>query len=163
MSRKKSRANLSHSGAEWGAKWKSPATLEFVLAQGLVATLAAVALVPSGANVAPPSRPGAWKQIGKVETSRFGRKLHVSRTAVNMTALAFVVTSRSPRRIQVAWDSYCEFESDDDYTEDHTGKASGVGRITVYPPVFDGATLCDVSVNTAAINGGKATVAVFSY
>ncbi|MDP9284970.1 MAG: hypothetical protein M3P41_08480 [Actinomycetota bacterium] len=68
--------------------------------------------------------------------------MHVYRTALGTKALAFVVTSRSPRRIHVSWSSYCEEQSDDGYTENYQGKLSGVARITSYPHVFDGATLC---------------------
>jgi hypothetical protein len=61
----------------------------------------------------------------------------------------------------VSWNSYCEFESDG-YTEDYSGRLSGVGRITHYPHVFDGATLCYVAINTAAVKGARVTAAVFS-
>ena len=80
-----------------------------------------------------------------------------------MKALAFVVTSRSARKIHVVWASYCEFNSDDDYTESYNGKLSGVGRITYYPHVFDGATHCDVAVNTEPIKGARSSIAVFAY
>jgi len=119
--------------------------------------------MPSPASVTPPSQPGPWKQVGKASTSRIGAKLHVSRTALGMKALAFVVASRSPRRIHVSWASYCEEQSDDGYTEDYTGRLSGVGRITYYPHVFDGATLCSVWFHTDAIKGARVTAAVFSY
>ena len=85
------------------------------------------------------------------------------RTALDMKALAFVVASHSPRRIQLSWTSYCEEQSDDGYTEDYSGKLSGVGRVTYYPPVFDRATLCYVTVNTEAIRGARVVTAVFSY
>jgi len=49
----------------------------------------------------------------------------------------------------LSWTSYCEEQSDDGYTEDYAGKLSGVGRVTYYPHVFDGATLCYVTVSTA--------------
>ena len=80
-----------------------------------------------------------------------------------MKALAFVVTSKSPRKIHVVWASYCEFNSDDDYTESYSGKLSGVTRITYYPHVFDGATHCDLSVYVAAIKGARVVAGVFSY
>ena len=80
-----------------------------------------------------------------------------------MTALAFVAASRSPHRMHVTWFSYCEFNSDDDYTESYSGKLSGVHRITYYPHVFESATHCDVSVNVAGIKGARVVGAVFSY
>src|SRR5205814_8094300 len=113
-----------------------------MLARGLAAGLGTLALAPSGASSAPPSRPGPWQGVGKVAMSRPGAKLHISRTALGMKALAFVVASQSPRRIHVVWASYCEFNSDDDYTESYSGRLSGVRRITSYPHVFDGATNC---------------------
>jgi hypothetical protein len=63
----------------------------------------------------------------------------------------------------LSWTSYCEEQSDDGYTEDYSGKLSGVGRVTYYPPVFDGATLCYVTVNTDAIKGARVVTGVFSY
>jgi hypothetical protein len=134
-----------------------------VLAKAIAAGLAGLALVPSGAQVPPPSQPGPWKQIGKAATSRLAGRLHLSRTAIEVKALAFVVTSRSPRPIHVHWASYCEEQSDDGYTEDYSGRLSGVGRVTSYPHVFDGATLCYVVVNTDAIKGARVSAAVFSY
>ena len=80
-----------------------------------------------------------------------------------MTALTFVVTSTSSRRINVSWASYCEFQSDDDYTESYSGKLHGVGRVTYYPHVFDGATLCDVAVSTLRVRGARVNMAVFAY
>ena len=80
-----------------------------------------------------------------------------------MKALAFVVTSRSPRRMHVQWTSYCEEQSDDGYTETFQGNLSGVKRVEYYPHVFDGATLCYVAVNTAAVKGSRVTEAVYWY
>jgi hypothetical protein len=139
------------------------ATLAVVLVRGLAAAVSALALAPSGPTLAPPSQPGPWQVVGKVATSRIGAKLHISRTARGMKALAFVVASKSPRRIHVVWASYCEFNSDDDYTESYSGRLSGVGRITSYPHVFDGATNCDVAVNADAVKGGRVVAAVYSY
>ena len=131
---------------------------------GIAAGVTALGLLgPAAASVPPPTQPGPWKQIGKAGTSRLGAKLHISRTAIEMKALAFVVTSRSPRRMHVGWVSYCEFQSDDGYTEDYSGTLSGVGRITYYPKVFDGASLCYVAVNVTGIKGARATAAVFAY
>ena len=131
------------------------------------AVLAAAALASTGAaapaGVPPPTQPGPWRLVGKAPTSRIHGRLHVSRTLRNMKALAFVVTSRSTRTIHVVWSSYCEFNSDDDYTESYSGKLSGVRRITSYPHVFDGATLCDVAVNTDPVKGARVSIGVFSY
>lgn len=135
-----------------------------MLVKAVATALAAFAFVPAaGATLAPPSQPGPWRQVGKAPTSRIGAALRFARSAVGMKALAFVVASRSPRRIHVVWSSYCEFNSDDDYTESYSGKLSGVGRITYYPHVFDGATHCDLSVNVAAIKGARVVAGVFSY
>jgi hypothetical protein len=134
-----------------------------MLAKGLVAALAWLALVPSSTQLAPPSDPGPWRPAGKVVTSRLGAKLHLSRTKLGMKALAFVVASKSARRIHVVWASYCEFNSDDDYTESYSGRLSGIGRIEYYPHVFDGATLCDVAVNAEPIRGARVVGAVYSY
>jgi hypothetical protein len=134
-----------------------------VIGKAVAVGLAALAFAPSAATITPPSRPGAWKQVGKAATSRIGVKLHLSRSVQNMKALAFVVTSRSTRRIHVQWVTYCEFMSDDDYTETHQGTLSGVKRVEKYPQVFDGATHCDITVNTTAIKGARVTAAVFSY
>ena len=130
----------------------------------VVATgLAAVALVPSGSPVPPPTQPGRWRVVGKAVTSRVGVRSHLSRSVLNMKALAFVVTSRSPRRIHVEWYVYCEFMSDDDYNETFQGTLAGVRRVEHYPHVFDGATHCDIAVNTRAVKGARVTAAVFSY
>jgi hypothetical protein len=134
-----------------------------MLTKGIAAGLAALAFAPSAASVTPPSRPGPWKQIGKAPTSRLAARMHVSKTALGMKALAFVVTSSSPRRIHVSWSSYCEEQSDDGYTENFQGKLSGVGRITYYPHVFDVATACYVWINTEPMTGARVTAAVFSY
>jgi hypothetical protein len=129
---------------------------------GIAASVAALALTGPAA-VTPPSQPGPWKQVGKTATSRLGAKMHVSRTAMGVKAVAFVLTSRSPLRIHVSWASYCEEQSDDGYTENFQGTLSGVGRITYYPHVFDGATVCYVWLNTRAIKGARVNTAVFSY
>jgi hypothetical protein len=134
-----------------------------MIAKGVAVGLAALAIAPSAATVNPPSQPGPWKQIGKAVTSRPNAKAHLFRTAQGMKALAIVGASRSPRRIHLSWTSYCEEQSDDGYTEDYSGKLSGVGRVTYYPPVFDRATLCYVTVSTEAIKGARVVTAVFSY
>jgi hypothetical protein len=130
----------------------------------LATGIAALALAPSGsASVSPPSQPGPWRLVGKAAVSRINAHLHVSRSAQNMKALAFIVTSKSARKVHVTWASYCEFYSDDDYTESYNGTLRGVGKITSYPHVFDGATRCDVAVNTDAVKGARVTIAVFAY
>jgi len=134
-----------------------------VLVKGILVAVTALVLAPTGASVPPPAQPGPWQLVGKASVSRIGTRLHVSRSAQNMKALAFVVTSKSPRKIQVTWASYCEFYSDDDYTESYNGTLRGVGKITSYPHVFDGATRCDVAVNTNAVKGARVTIAVFAY
>ena len=103
--------------------------------------------------------------LGKVSRKHaIGVKLHISRTALGMKALAFVVTSRSSsRRVKVEWTSYCEEQSDDGYTETFQGKLSALRLVTRYPQVFDGATQCNVVVNVAAIKGFRVNGAVFSY
>jgi len=132
-------------------------------AKGLLAAVAAMTLVPSSARLMPPSDPGAWHAVGKVVTSRPHTELHLSRTTVGMKALAFVVASKSPRRIHVVWASYCEFNSDDDYTESYSGRLSGVGRIEHYPHVFAGATSCDVAFAVDPIKGARTVAAVYAY
>jgi hypothetical protein len=131
-----------------------------VLALGI----AALALASSaGATVPPPAQPGPWRLVGKIAVSRINAHLHVSRSAQSMKALAFVVTSKSPRKMHVTWASYCEFYSDDDYTESYNGTLRGAGTITSYPHVFDGATRCDLAVNTDPVKGARVTIAVFAY
>jgi hypothetical protein len=134
-----------------------------VIGKGIAVGLAALAFAPSAATINPPSRPGPWKQIGAAVTSRLSAKAHMYRTAQGMKALAIVGASRSPRRIHLSWTTYCEEQSDDGYTEDYSGKLSGVGRVTYYPHVFDGATLCYVTVRTDAIERARVVTAVFSY
>jgi hypothetical protein len=134
-----------------------------VIGKVVAVGLTALAFAPSAATVNPPSRPGPWKQIGEAVTSRLNAKAHMFRTAQGMKALAIVGASRSPRRIHLSWTSYCEEQSDDGYTEAYSGKLSGVGRVTYYPPVFDKATLCYVTVSTDAIKGARVVTAVFSY
>ena len=130
----------------------------------LIAGLAGLSLALAPAPTVPaPARPGAWHQIGAAATARPGKPLHFYRTAQNPKALGFVVTSSSSRRFRVFWWSYCEFMSDDDMTQQYQGSASGVRSVTVYPPVFDGATLCTVSVVATPPKAAKVTAAVFAY
>jgi hypothetical protein len=125
-----------------------------------MAGLAGLALAPAP-SVAPPAGPGAWHQVGAAVTSRPGKAIHFYRTSQNPHALSFVVRSASSRPIRVSWWSYCEFMSDDDVFEEHQGKLSGVGSVTGYPPVFDGATLCYVAVNATPPAKARVSAAVF--
>ena len=112
--------------------------------------------------VAPPPQPGPWHQVGTAVTSRPGKQLHFFRTADGPTMLGVVARSSSARPIRLAWWSYCEFQSDDEMTQESHAAVTGVHTVVAYPPVLDGATRCYVSV-TAREPNGKATAAVFSY
>lgn len=94
---------------------------------------------------------------------RPGQAVHFNRTVLSPKALGVVARSSSARPIKVFWFSYCEFASDDDIMEQHQGTARGVGTVTLYPPVFDGATLCTVSVNVTPAKNAKVAAAVFAY
>ena len=118
----------------------------------------------SGVRVPPPTQPGSWHQLGAAVTSpRPGRAVHFVRAPQFPTAIGVVARSSSARPIRVSWFSYCEVESDDGMTEQHQGTARGVGVVTVYPPVFDGATLCTVSVVATPPRSGRVAAAVFAY
>jgi hypothetical protein len=122
--------------------------------------LIGLALAPTLAP-APPASAGPWHQLGAAPTSRSGKALHFYRTSQNPHALSVVVTSGSPRPVRLTWWSYCEFQSDDDVFEEHQATVRGIGSITVYPPVFAGATHCDVSVNAYPPTNAKVSAAVF--
>jgi hypothetical protein len=126
-----------------------------------IAALVAGLALASTPSVPPPSGPGAWRQVGAAVTSRPGKALHFYRASQNPHALSFVVTSRAPRPIRVFWWSYCEFLSDDNIFEEHEARVSGVGTVTVYPPVLDRATLCYVSVNATPPAGARVSAAIF--
>jgi hypothetical protein len=114
--------------------------------------------------VPPPGHSGPWHQVGSaVTSSRPGKAVHFFRTPQNPTAMGVVARSSSAKPIRVSWFSYCEFQSDDDMTSQHQGTARGVGTVTVYPPVFDGATLCYVSVVATPPKSSRLVVAVFAY
>lgn len=118
----------------------------------------------AGPSVPPPAHPGGWHQAGPaVTSSRPGKPLHFFRSLHTPTAIGVVARSSSARPIRVSWFSYCEFMSDDDMTQQYQGSASGVRSVTVYPPVFDGATLCTVSVVATPPKAAKVTAAVFAY
>jgi hypothetical protein len=127
----------------------------------LVVLTVAVGAAPT---VPPPTHPGAWHKTGSaVVSARAGQALHFNRTALSPKALGVVARSSSARPIRVFWFSYCEFASDDDIMEQHQGTARGVGTVTVYPPVFDEATRCTVSVNVTPAKNAKVAAAVFAY
>jgi hypothetical protein len=98
-----------------------------------------------------------------VTSSRPGKAIHFVRSPQYPAAVGVVARSSSAKPIRVTWFSYCEFSSDDDMTEQHQGTARGVGTVTVYPPVFDGATLCQVSVVATPPKSARVTAAVFAY
>lgn len=114
---------------------------------------------------APPA-PGQWQQLGATAASRPGNPIHFFRTAtfrtpINPAHLGLVVTSSTSRPIRVSWFSYCEFQSDDDYTEQHQQTIVGRHAVVAYPPVFAGATRCDLAVNIRGIPHGAVAAAVF--
>lgn len=88
--------------------------------------------------------------------------MHFFRIVMNPKQLGIVARSSSSRPIKVFWFAYCEFSSDDDINEQHQGTTRGVGSVTVYPPVFDGATSCTVSVNVTPAKNAKVAAAVFA-
>lgn len=117
----------------------------------------------AGPAFAPPAQPGQWQPVGATVVSRKpGQALHFARTALSPQALGVVARSSSGRPMKVFWFSYCEFASDDDIMEQHQGTTRGVGTVTVYPPVFDGATRCTISVNVTPAFGARAAAAVFA-
>jgi hypothetical protein len=126
-----------------------------------------VALLTAGGTVAavpPPTHPGAWQQVGSsVTSSRPGKAIHFARSPQYPTAIGVVARSSSAKSIRVTWFSYCEVSSDDGMTEQHQGTTRGVGTVTVYPPVFDGATLCQVSVVATPPKSGRVIAAVYAF
>lgn len=110
----------------------------------------------------PPPAHGKWRQLGPAVTSRPGKQLRLFRTATpDPHRLAIVATSTSKHPIRLHWYSWCEFMSDDDRFEEHQHTLTAVHTITAYPPVFDGATLCNVSVYARAGPGAVVTASVF--
>ncbi|HEY2370962.1 MAG TPA: hypothetical protein VGH82_00295 [Gaiellaceae bacterium] len=122
--------------------------------------LAAVML--SALTLAPPPNPGPWMEVGAAVTSRPGKLAHFFRSTMHPTALAVVASSSSAKPIRMTWFGYCEFNSDDDMTQERQATVTGVHRVVAYPPVLTGATDCTVVV-TIRVSGGRATSAVFSY
>jgi hypothetical protein len=111
---------------------------------------------------APPPQPGPWHQLGAAAVTRPDKQVHFFRTALGPTALGVVARSSSARPIRVSWWTYCEFQSDDEITQEHQATVTGVHVVVAYPPVLDGATRCYVSV-TARVATGRTTAAVFSH
>jgi hypothetical protein len=112
---------------------------------------------------APPPSPGPWQQLGPAAVSRAGRSLHVLRTALGPQAVAIVVTSRSKRKIRIFWSNVCEGTDMDGMQAQQQGRASGVGRVVVYPPVAMGATRCYVTVTATPPAGATVTASEFFY
>ena len=61
------------------------------------------------------------------------------------------------------WSSYCEFESDDEQTQEAQATVRGAHSLVAYPPVLEGATLCYVWVNARMPGPGRIRAAEFSY
>ena len=110
--------------------------------------------------VAPPPQGGPWHQLGAAVTSKPGKLAHFFRSATSPKALAVVARSSSEKPIRMTWFTYCEFESDDAQTEENQATVTGVRKVTVFPHVLAGATLCNVSV-TIRVANGRASAAVF--
>ncbi len=129
----------------------------------------ALALAPVAASrtaaIAPPSQPGAWRQLGAAPSSKPGALLHFFRQLQSPQALAVVAVSSSARPIRLTWWNYCEFQSDDGMTQEYTGVATGVGRITRYLTVMPESDLCQVQLTARIAGTPKARVAaaVFGY
>lgn len=83
------------------------------------------------------------------------------RTPTNPAHLGVVVRSSTSQLIRVSWFSYCEFQSDDYYTEQHQQTLTGRHEVVAYPPVFDGATSCNIVVNIRAIPHAAVAAAIF--
>ena len=128
-----------------------------------ILTSAAALAAPGGLTVPPPPGLGPWRQLGPAVSSRAGKQMHFFRTATPYPAkLAVVAVSTSTRPIRLHWWSYCEFLSDDEQFQEHQQTVVGVHSVVGYPPVFDGATLCYVSVYTNATPGAAVTAGVFT-
>lgn len=132
-----------------------------MLSPSAAALAVSAALLAGGAAVGdPPAKGGPWRRLGTAVTSRPGKLAHFFRSATSPSALAVVATSSSSTPIRLTWFSYCEFESDDAETEQNQATVTGVRRVTVFPHVLEGATLCNVSV-TIRVARGRATAAIF--
>ena len=95
--------------------------------------------------------------------SRPGRTLHLLRTALDPQAVAIVVTSKSGKRIRIFWSNVCEGSDMDGMEAQQQGRASGVGRVVVTPPVALGSTRCYVTVTATPPAGAAVTAAEFFY
>jgi len=158
-------AMLSAAGLARFTPASIPAPMPRIALIGLVALALAPAALSQTQTIPPPAQPGAWRQLGTAPSSKPGALLHFFRQLQNPHALAVVWTSSSRRPIKATWWDYCEFQSDDGMTQEYTGTASGVGRITRYLPVMDSSDLCQVQV-TAKIAGQpkvRVSAAVFGY
>jgi hypothetical protein len=138
-----------------------PTLLAGAVSLGLAAAQIAGAAGRSEAAVTPPAQPGAWMQLGTAPRSSAGKKIHFYRTAQTPHALGIVVTSTSSGAIRLVWQSYCEFQSDDEQTLEDHGAITGVHSVTAYPSTFPAATLCYVWVIAGTSGTAKVTGAVF--
>jgi len=128
----------------------------------LLALALASAAAARPAGVAPPQQPGPWRQLGAA-TSKPGALVSVARLLVDPHALAVVAVSSSKRPVRGTWYSYCEIDSDDGPTEDHSGTLAGARRITKYLAVMDGATQCQVQIAARVPGKPKARVSVAAF
>jgi len=112
---------------------------------------------------APPPSPGQWQQLGVAAVSRPGKSVHVLRTALDPQAVAIVVTSKSKQKVRVFWSNVCEGTDMDGMQAQQQGRASGIGRVVVYPPVATGSTRCYVTVTATPGKGATVTAAEFFY
>ena len=124
------------------------------------ACLIAVA-VSAPPALAPPSRPGPWTQVGRMQAAA-GKPLHFFRTVDDPKGLAVVVESSSARRFKLLWATDCEVLDDDVAETQDQGTVSGVKRVVVYPPVLNAATRCYVWVNVTSPGKPVLRAAVFS-
>jgi hypothetical protein len=132
-----------------------------VLAALAAVTLSAIAVAYGDLAVVPPPDAGRpWHQLGRTVTSRPGKLAHFYRLSTNPTALGVVAISSSGKPIRLTWFAYCEEQSDDGMTTQKQAVVTKVHKVVAYPPVFDGATLCTVSV-TMRVAGGSASAAIF--
>jgi len=132
-----------------------------VLAALAAITLSAIAVAYGHVAIVPPpdaNRP--WHQLGRTVTSRPGKLAHFYRLSTTPTALGVVAISSSGKPIRLTWFAYCEEQSDDGMTTQKQAVVTKVHKVVAYPPVFDGATLCTVSV-TVRVVGGRASAAIY--
>lgn len=142
-------------GPAWAAAPPAATTTTKPRVAAKPATAAPAPGVPSA--VPAPAQGGAWRLVGPVVTSVPGKLVHFFRTPLNPRQLGVVVTSASTQPIKLTWQSYCEFQSDDDETLEDFGAVTGTGLVTAYPHAFASATLCYVWVNAGAASGASTT------